>query len=226
MSTLRNMVSDIRSRHKMLFYDSNITDRLIASELRDTALILIKRETNDRKLWNTDTLFTSLPCIEMEEVPLASCCSYTSPMTIARSTLQLPRIAEGIYQYLISSVYNIEGTKEIKYIPLLKYIHLLKLDVKVKDIYFWIHDRYLYCTDSKIKVLRMDAFFEEDIPYEVLYPDCPCSNNIAPCINPLDMEFKVPGYLEKNMKDMVSDTLLKTYERTAADKTSDDIEGD
>ena len=74
MATLRKLVSDVRSVHKILSTDSLITDRAIASEIRNNALMLIKRETNLRKLWATDTLFTTIPCLEMIEVPISELC--------------------------------------------------------------------------------------------------------------------------------------------------------
>jgi hypothetical protein len=64
MATLRKLVSDIRSMHKILSTDSLITDRAIASEVRNNSILLIKRETNLRKLWATSTLFTTIPCLE------------------------------------------------------------------------------------------------------------------------------------------------------------------
>ena len=85
MATLRNVISDVRGMHKILSTDSLITDRVIASEIRSTSLLLIKRETNLRKLWATDTIFTTIPCIEMVEVPLSECCAYQGDDTIART---------------------------------------------------------------------------------------------------------------------------------------------
>jgi len=49
MAILRKLVSDVRSVHKLLSTDSLITDRVIASEVKNNALLLIKRETNLRK---------------------------------------------------------------------------------------------------------------------------------------------------------------------------------
>ena len=68
MATLRKLVSDVRSMHKILSTDALITDRAIASEVKNNAQLLIKRETNLRKLWASDTLFTTIPCLEMVEV--------------------------------------------------------------------------------------------------------------------------------------------------------------
>lgn len=41
--------------------------------------------------------------------------------------------------------------------------------------------------------------FEEDIPNEILYPECDCNTSYTLeeyCKNPLDKEFAMPGYLE------------------------------
>ena len=83
MATLRKLVSDIRSTHKILSTDALITDRAIASEVRVNALTLIKRETNIRKLWASDTLFTTIPCLEMVEVPISECCEFADECTVA-----------------------------------------------------------------------------------------------------------------------------------------------
>lgn len=227
MSTLRQQVSDIRGRHKLLAYDNLISDRLIASELRSTAFVLLKRETNLRRLWSTDTIFTTIPCLEMTPVPLAECCDYTSNEKISRSKYQLPKIAEGNYQYLISGVYNIEGKKSLSYMPIHRYINYLKLEHQLNTIFYWIQNKYLYCSDSRIKKLRVSAFFETDIPTELLSPECDCKGSgVGPCINPLDMEFNLPGYLADNVKDIVSKKLMETYFRNIEDKTSDDNEPD
>ena len=76
MATLRKVVSDVRAMHKLLSTDNLITDRAVASEIRNNTLLLVKRETNLRKLWATDTVFTTIPCLEMVEVPISECCEY------------------------------------------------------------------------------------------------------------------------------------------------------
>ncbi len=233
MSTLRKLVSDVRSSHKLLSTDSLITDRVIASELRNNSLLLIKRETNLRKLWATDTLFTTIPCLEMCQVPISECCDYVDEKTIARSKLKLPRISEGNYQYVIQGVYSInimsgKGTR-LKEITINRYINLLKLPVVKKEVYFWISNGYLYITNADVEAIRIVAFFEEDVPNEILYPECGCGNiqytEEQICINPLDKEFAIPGYLEKQTLDLTSQRLLTTFFRLKTDMSADGIDG-
>ena len=162
-TTLRKLVSDIRSTHKILSTDSLITDRAIASEIRNNSLLLIKRETNLRKLWATDTLFTTIPCLEMCEVPISECCDYNDDCTIARSKNKIPGIAEGNYQYVIQGVYSINAMggkgKKLKEISVNRYINLLNLPIIKNEEYFWISNDYLYITNPSVEAIRLSAFF-------------------------------------------------------------------
>lgn len=233
MSTLRKLVSDVRSMHKLLSSDNLITDRVIASEIKNNSILLIKRETNLRKLWATGTLFTTIPCLEMVEVPISECCDYVDPCTIARSKHKLPRISEGNYQYLIQGVYSINAMsgkgKKLKEITINRYINLLKLPIIKKEEYYWIMNDYLYISNPLLQSIRISAFFEEDVPNEIMYPECGCGSPEYTvedyCMNPLDKEYGLPGYLEKQVLELTSQKLLSTYFRIKTDMTSDDIDG-
>lgn len=233
MSTLRKLVSDVRSSHKLLSTDSLITDRVIASEIKINSLLLIKRETNLRKLWATSTLFTTIPCLQMVEVPISECCDYQDDCTISRSKFKLPRISEGNYQYLIQGVYSINALggkgKKLKETTVNRYINSLKLPIIKNEEYYWILNDYLYCTNPLVEAIRIAACFEQDVPNEIMYPkegcgDCQPSTEVL-CINPLDKPFMLPGYLEKQVLSLVSQNLLSTYFRLKTDQTSDGIDG-
>ena len=233
MSTLRKLVSDVRSMHKLLSTDNLITDRVVASEIKNNALLLIKRETNLRKLWATGTLFTTIPCLEMVQVPISECCNYQDPCTVARSKFKLPRIAEGNYQYIIQGVYSINamggtGTK-LKEITINRYMNLLKLPIIKKESYFWIVNDYLYISDPLLQAIRISALFETDVPNEVMYPETGCGG-CGPtdeewCTNPLDKQYALPGYLEKQALELTSQKLLSTYFKLKTDISEDGLDG-
>lgn len=231
MATGRKLVSNIRGMHKLLSMDAMITDRVILSELRTTSLLMIKRETNLRRLWATDTIFTTIPCLPMCEVSIAECCNYIDECTIARSKIKIPSLAEGNYQYVIQGVYTINAMggrgKKLKEITVNRYINLLKLPIIKKEDYYWISNDYLYATNPFIQSVRLVAMFEEDVSNKVLYDDCNCGNQVSTeeyCKNPLDNEFPLPGYLEKQVLDMTSQKLLETYFRIPIDVTSEGID--
>lgn len=232
MATLRNLVSTIRGTHKLLTTDGLASDRLIASEIKNCTFLLIKRETNLRKLWSTSTIFTTIDCLEMKEVPISECCDFVDPCTVARTVHKLPRISEGNYQYLIQGVYSINvmsgSGKRLKEITINRYVNLLKLPVIKNEEYYWIVNGYLYCNNPSVKALRMAAFFEEDVSNDILFSDCNCGNKASLdelCKNPLDKEFGLPGYLEKQVLDLTSQRLLNTYFKLKTDQTQENIDG-
>jgi len=232
MATGRKLVSDVRSIHKLLSTDSFITDRVILSEIRNNSLLLIKRETNLRKLWATDTLFTTIPCLEMVEVSISECCNYVDECTIARTKFKIPGIAEGNYQYVIQGFYSINALsgkgKKLKEITVNRYINLLSLPVIKNEEYYWITNEYVYVNNPMIKSIRFVAFFEEDVPNEVLYPECGCGTDVTEeewCKNPLDKEFPLPGYLEQQVLQLTSQKLLQTYFNLKSDISSEGIDG-
>lgn len=232
MATLRKLVSDTRSMHRLTSTDGALTDRAIASEIRSTSLLLIKRETNLRKLWATDTIFTTIPCLEMVQVPISECCGYVDSTKVARSKYKLPSIAEGNYQYVIQGVYSINAMggkgKKFKEITINRYLNLLKLNIRKNEEYYWIINDYLYVTNPEAKAVRFAALFEEDVPNDVMYPDCGCGQTPTDeeyCINPLDREFALPGYLENQVLTMASQKLLSSYYRLKEDNTSDGLDG-
>lgn len=223
MPTVREEISRVRSMEKLLSSDASITDRVVMRELKSKAIFYIRRETDKRRLWQTSTIFTQIPCVEMEEVPMSTCCDYASDMTIARSKFQLPKISEGIYGLLVHGVFSADSGRKLKELTLARFINILKLGLPAKDVYYWFYDRYLYASSPYVKVANIWAYFEDDIPDELLYPNCECPNmkKKDPCLNPLDLEFKCPGYLEDIVvKDTVK-TLLETYFRIPVDHTSD-----
>jgi hypothetical protein len=228
MATLRKLVSDVRGMHKLLSTDNLITDRVVASEIRNNTLLLIKRETNLRKLWATDTVFTTIPCLELVEVPISECCDFQDPCTVARTRIKIPRIAEGNYQYLIQGVWSINamsgiGTK-LKEITINRYINLLKLPIIKNESYYWIANDYLYVSNPLLQAVRIAALFEEDIPNELMYQEFCCGQVIDLedyCMNPLDKEYACPGYLQNQVLALTSQKLLSTYFRINDDKTSD-----
>jgi len=232
MSTLRKLVSDVRSMHKLLSTDSLITDRAIASEIRNNTILLVKRETNLRKLWATNTLYTTIPCLEMVEVPISECCDYADPCNVARSKYKLPRISEGNYQYTIQGVYSINAMsgigKKLKEITINRYTNLLKLPIIKREEYYWIMNGYLYVSNPLLQAIRISAFFEQDVPNEIMYPECGCGpqpTNEEWCINPLDKEYACPGYLEKQVLELTSQKLLQTYFNIKTDMTFDGVDG-
>lgn len=222
MSNNRDIISRVRSNFKWLSSDNSISDRAILAELRSTASLLIKRETDRRKLLQTDTLYTTVPCVEMVEVSLAECCSYTSPCTIRRSKYKIPKVGEGIWGNLVQGVYSVDGKATFMQSDPNRFANSLKLGLKTKPKFYWIQNNYLYISDSFIELVMIKAYFEEDINPELFA--CSADPAITECTNPLDTEFKCPTYLVENIITVVSQKYNATYRTAVPDITSDDLD--
>jgi hypothetical protein len=213
--------------HKFLSADQLISDRFIASELKMASLVLIKQQTDKRKLFQSSNIFTMIPCLEMIKVPLGECCEYTSPCTISRSKKKLPKVAEGIFGNLIRSVSSIDNRLFFREGTPKRYANALKLGLSTDLNFFWIINKYLYCSNGDLEAVNLTALFEEEVSTELTCPsDCPCKDledelGCNPCINPLDQEFKCPGFLISGVKTMVSEKLVKIYSNLPFNRTSD-----
>lgn len=248
--TYREGVAHVRGQFKMNTSDSwiNCPDRLILSELQSTTIYYITQRTDKRMLWSSPNIYTELACLSLIQVPLAECCDFVSDCTIARTVVQLPKIAEGTnFGLLIQGLYSIDGISRrfIESTPD-RYRNSLKLGLINKQIHFFIKNKYLYVGDDKIEKVRLSAYFEEDIPDSLLqYPSdcntagttlsqgcCPASNqttlvatsnDLARCCppNPYDQPWKIPSKLVDPVIKEVANKLLNTYKRSIDDKTPD-----
>jgi len=241
--TCREAISEFRGMLKMENKDINslLSDRLILSKLQNIGLKFIKQRTNKRSLWNSPNIFTPIPCVSLKPVPLAECCGYTSPCTIRRSIVQLPKIAEGNdFNMLIQGIWSIDtiSRKFIESDPN-RYTNSLSLGLHTKEIHFWIQDKYLYLGDENIEKIKISAYFEEDIPLCLQsFPDycnipdlvgcCPDSSqttnvrDMSLCCpkNPFDEELKIPGYLMPDVYTTLLQEFLGSFTRIKdTDKT-------
>jgi len=226
MITYRQAISDLRGSNKLLSSDILIPDRLIGSKLRNAANLIVSRQLNKRKLWQSPNLFTPILCLEMEKVPLTSCCDYVGDKKIARSIKTLPQIGEGVFGLAIQSVTGLDGQKKFKEVTPTRYANLLKLNLNTKEVYYWLQNGHLYVSNEDTAIINMLAYFTEDVPNDLLFPGADCNCIVPPdvkdlCTNPLDKPFRFPAEYLKDIQDMVADELNKTFHRLKVDETSD-----
>lgn len=224
MGTLRHEVSRVRSTSKLLSGDNSINDRTIAAELKSSARVFIKQYTNSRRLWETDSIFTTIPCLEMEAVPIGECCTYSSHKMVSRSKHKLPSIAEGNFMYIIQGIYALDLNQSLLPMTVNRYINALKLGLKNNNIYYWLHNDYVYCSSEFVQTLKMIAYIDGDLPREIEFPECECEHSASgtdKCKNPLDEPFKCPGFLIDAAVKETRNTLLSTYFKTPIDHNSD-----
>ncbi len=224
MQTLRQTISNIRGIDKLLSSDVLISDRLIAQELRNAANLIVTQQTSKRKLWQSPNVFTPIPCLEMTEVPLSECCEYTSNKKVAKSKYPLPQIGEGTFGLCIQMVTGLDNSRKFVEVTPMRYANLLKLNLPDNKIYYWIQNKHLYVSNPSTKAVNLFAYFTEDIPNYILYPECECS--VPPsitdrCINPLDKPFYFPADRLLDIEGIVLKNLRGYFDNKKQDVTSD-----
>lgn len=226
--SIRDAVSQVRSLVRATAGDSNINDRVIAAELRSTVNMIVAQTLAKRKLWQSPNLFSFLPCIEMEKVPITECCEYSAERIVTKSKLSLPQIGEGIWGLAIQGVFGIDNMKKFKEVTPTRFANLLKLNLPSTNDYFWVLNNHLYTSNEDLKAANMFAFFTEDVPNELLYsPNCDCKQKpeISDlCANPLDKPFKFPLDRLDDIKNITYKKLLTTYFNIPQDKTSNNLD--
>lgn len=224
--TNRDVISRVRSKYRLLSQDAHVSDRAILAELTGKAALLIKRETNLRKLWTSPNLFTTLSCVEMEEADISECCEYRGGGTIAKSKLKLPRVAEGQYGLIVQGVYNVTGSKKFIETNPNRYANILKMKLPNQNTYYWILNGHLYVSKPEVVMVRMIAYFDEEVLPEILVPFCKCDPKTKEdsCLNPLDSDFKCPNYLIDAAVTMASQELANSYFQVPQDKSSNQLD--
>lgn len=230
MPTNREVVSSIKSELRILSSDATINDRVILAEAKSAVLYLVKQKTDKRQLYSSPNIFTYLPCVKMEEASLSECCEVDSTIRVARSVEKIPKIAESIYGLLVQQVASIDNMKAFIQVTPRRLANILSLPGRGgNQVYWWMYNGRIYVSNSETKAINVAAFFEEDVPVDLLYAtiDCDCKpqpSNDELCINPLDKEFKCPGFLLDAVKKMVAEKLLNTYFKVKSDNTSDNLD--
>lgn len=133
---------------------------------------------------------------------------------VARSKKKIPQISEGIFGLLIQSVFS-PGRRKFDYASLDRFVNILRMNLRDTKKYFWVHDDRIYISDSDIENIDLFAYFDDDFNAND-YSACKKADDTS-CVNPLDKEFAIPSYLEKQVVDLVNDTLNKTYFRHIID---------
>jgi len=222
--TYRQTISDVRSMNKLLSSDGIVNDRAILSEVVTAANLIVGQSFDRRKYWQSPNMFTPLPCIEMEEVPLSECCEYTNECNIAKSKITLPKIGEGTLGLAIQGIFSLDGRKKLKETNPNRYANILKLGIK-PDIYYWILNDHLYVTNPETKAVIGYFYFTAPVDSSLLYPTgCDCKNPPSielQCQNPLDQTFHFPETRMFDLKQLVYKNLLTTYFSISQDTNSD-----
>lgn len=215
--TNRDAVSKVRTLLRFNNSDVFISDRAILSNLSAVTVKLAVQNLNRRIGWGLDSLFTTIPCLEMEKVPLYSCCDTQSDCMIAASVKELPTIVDSYYSLAIKGVMSIDNKVRFKELDdPTRYVNFQKIYPGKVENFFWVKNKKLYITNPNIEAVSISAFFSDVL--EGGYDCGECGNDCPE--NPLDQEWKHLPKLADDIIRMTVSLIMETFSRVPQDNTS------
>ena len=205
----RELISQVKNQLRMVNADYKISNKFIWLIIDKHVRWLIKREGEKMRLVKNQFLFQTLKCVEVEEAPaIDDCCGIRSRCTVHRTKYKLPKLYEDGYGVVIKSVYTLDGSQEFQPISIQQYIRKLENPNSKYDkaLYYYYNNGWLYFPKSKIKMVMVKGYFEEDI---AKYNHCD-NNDIDPCKTKLDEQLNLPDYLLGELLEHVVKDLIVT----------------
>jgi len=219
MQRRRDTISRMRNIVKAAKQDAFLTDRFLYSLAIKYAKLYLKRLDDQNKIMKFQSLFVTLPCVELEEVDkVAACCGgIKSGCTIKRTKEDLPDIFEGTYGPLFRSITSIDGS-----IICIKTNPATFVDIANSSTYKYNQNHYYWFIDKKVYFpdIEWDAAKMEVLPENSVEQYLCCGD---PCKLAQDEETHIPEYLFAEIEQNVKNDLLGTIQipkEPAADNIS------
>ena len=206
MTTIGDSISRVRNLVKAVREDAFLTDRLIYSLVLKYGKMLIRRQDNENKIMRFQSLFETLPCVELVEVDkIEACCGgIKSNCKIMRTKDKLPTVLEGAYGPLFRNITSIDGSVLIYKTYPSTYTSMFNTpNFKYnKTKYYWYLDGYLYFPNIDWESVRVEGLWSESIQ---MYK---CDGNV--CTPRQDEDTHIPEYLFAEIEQLVVRDLVQT----------------
>ena len=213
---INEAISNVKNDFRLVHADRRITLKYIYTLLQKHTAALIKQESDKNVLVKSDTIWQSLNCIELIEVPTTDeCCKYTSKCKIYRTKDKLPEMYEDSWGVIFRSINSIDMSKDITVIKMSQWLRKLenanfKYD---KTFYVFYRNGYLYFPNIKWKLITITGYFKEDITkYNT------CEEDVNKCLPIPEQEWRVPQYLQSRVIDFTIRELLQTFAQANPDQ--------
>jgi len=168
-TTIGDTVSRVRNIVKGVKEDAFLTDRFIYALILKYAKLYIRRQDNENKIMRFQSLFETLPCVDLIEVDkIEACCSgIKSKCIIMRTKDRLPTVLEGSFGPLFRTISSIDGSILVyKTYPAI-YTRMVNTTTYKynKEKYYWYADGYLYFPNMVWESIRVEGLWEESVAY-------------------------------------------------------------
>ena len=222
----KDFVSEITNDLRALNIDDRISPRYILSKGRGYAEVYIKRENDQRKLYDYDDIWLTVPCIAMEPSNNIECCGISIPKckTWMKSKKKIPELYLTGQGPAVKELQSLRGDLTFNKTTPRDYEKIMKRRYQNKDFkYFWFENDYLVIPDVEVEFVTLVAFFKDKKQGKLL-SECPekvCGVDDTLCSFPMDESFPCPGYLMAQVKLDTITNLATFYKRMIIDEIPD-----
>jgi len=153
--TVREIVALVRNELNSITLDDRISNRFIFNKIITYTDIILKRESDTRRLFNSTNLFTRIDCFDLKETSV-ECSNIRLPKckTFMRSVLPLPNFYSSIYGNLLI-IETIDGSNRFEQTTPENYKNISNREFKPKNGYYWINNNYLILPDSEVETVSL-----------------------------------------------------------------------
>lgn len=199
MELTRTIISQVRSKLGLVKPDDRlINNKVIYQTLINYSDILIKRDSDSRKIFNNPSMIVLSDCFELEEInPKDNCLSIIIPKcnSLRKSVERLPEFYISGYQLPLLQISSIDDSTI--FVPTTQYLYIQSLnrEFRGKQRYYWVEDGYLVFANEDLEAVKVKGYFK----------DYHKPTESSSCKTKLDTVFAVPSYL-------ISDIIRLTVE--------------
>ena len=201
ISRVRNLIKGVKQK-------DFLTDRFLYSLIINYAKLYIKRLDDQNKIMRFQSLFVTLPCVELEEIDkVAACCGGIKSNCIIRRTKdRLPDVLEGTYGPLFRTISSIDGSILCSKTNPATFVDIANSSSFKynRNKYYWYIDNRLYFPNIEWDAVKVEVLPENSIE------DYLCCGD--PCMLAQDQQTHIPEYLFAQIEKDVRNDLLGTIQ--------------
>jgi len=154
--TIREIISLVRNELNTITLDDRISNRYIYSKIITYSDIIIKRESDSRRLFNNTNIFSVDECFKLKESKLVNCTTVYIPncATVMKSVDKLPTFYSSIYGNLLL-VSTLDESNRFEQTTPENFKNINNREFKPRTGYYWINDGYLVIPNSEVEAVKI-----------------------------------------------------------------------
>lgn len=218
MPTVRDDISQVRRSVNSINPDGRFSNKFIYDKLMDVTKMILRRESDQRRIYKSTELFKPIFCIPMEQVSIRSCtnifipnCSY-----LYKSKIAIPKSFLTPTGSLLSA-FNIDQSIKLTNTTPQQYSRTASREARGPELYFWIENDYIY-TPQRIDEIVVYGMFLNNAEVDRI-------NAPSICHRFLDSESVIPDWLRVDVIRLVVQDIAGVTKRIPEDENVNENSG-